>query len=165
MSTNTHREHHYEIDVTWTGNNGTGTSADKAYSRNHEIAAQGKTMLPGSSDPAFRGDRTRYNPEELLVAALSACHMLAYLHLCADAGVVVTGYVDRARGVMKETEDGGGHFIEVVLRPEVTVNNENERERAMRLHDDAHHHCFIASSVNFPVRCEPTTLSVPEQVA
>jgi organic hydroperoxide reductase OsmC/OhrA len=165
MSTNARREHSYEIDVTWTGDRGSGTSAYQAYSRNHDIAASGKPVLPGSSDPAFRGDRTRYNPEELLVAALSACHMLAYLHLCADAGVVVTGYVDRARGVMTETEDGGGHFVEVVLRPEVTLNDERQRERAMTLHDDAHHCCFIASSVNFPVRCEPSTHTVREQVA
>src|SRR6476661_292670 len=110
MSMKAHKEHTYEIDLTWTGNRGTGTSAYRAYDRTHEIGAPGKPALPGSSDPAFRGDGTRYNPEEFLVAALSACHMLAYLHLCADAGVVVTGYVDRARGVMTETESGGGHF-------------------------------------------------------
>lgn len=165
MATNAHREHAYEIDVTWTGNRGTGTSAYQAYSRNHEIAASGKPTLPGSSDPAFRGDCTRYNPEELLVAALSTCHMLAYLHLCADAGVVVTGYVDRACGVMTETADGGGRFVEVVLHPEIMLADERHRDRAMMLHDDAHHHCFIASSVNFPVRCEPSARTVSEQVA
>ena len=150
------KSHAYEIDRTWTGNRGTGTSSYKAYDREHEIVANGKPILPGSSDPVFRGDRTRYNPEELLVAALSACHMLAYLHLCADAGVVVTGYVDHAHGVMTETPDGGGRFVEVVLRPEVVLEDERHRDRAMTLHDDAHHLCFIASSVNFPVRCEAT---------
>jgi organic hydroperoxide reductase OsmC/OhrA len=164
MSTNAPREHTYETDLTWTGNRGTGTSAYQAYSRAHEIVGNGKPILPGSSDPVFRGDRARYNPEELLVAALSACHMLAYLHLCADAGVVVTAYVDRARGVMVETANGGGHFVEVVLRPEVTLEDECHRERVLTLHDDAHHHCFIASSVNFLVRCEPSA-RVDERVA
>jgi organic hydroperoxide reductase OsmC/OhrA len=164
MARNSHKEHSYDIDLTWTGNRGTGTSAYRAYSRDHEIHIAGKPTIPGSSDPAFRGDRARYNPEELLVAALSACHMLAYLHLCADAGVAVTGYVDRARGVMMETDDGGGHFVEVVLRPEVTLDDEGHRERAMTLHEDAHHHCFIASSVNFPVRCEASA-RVDERVA
>jgi organic hydroperoxide reductase OsmC/OhrA len=152
-----HKKHTYETDLTWTGNRGTGTSAYQAYGRTHEIIAPGKPTLPGSSDPAFRGDRTRYNPEELLVAALSACHMLAYLHLCADAGVIVTGYLDHASGVMAETEDGGGHFVEVVLHPVVTVADERHRDRAMSLHEEAHHLCFIASSVNFPVRCEAST--------
>ncbi len=110
-------------------------------------------MVPGSSDPAFRGDATRYNPEELLVASLSACHMLWFLHLCGDAGLVVTTYDDEARGTMVETVDGGGHFTEVVLHPVVTVSR-GDPARAAHLHDRAHGLCFIANSMNFPVRCE-----------
>ena len=148
--------HRYETSLTWTGNQGTGTSGYRAYSRNHEISAAGKSsIIDGSSDPAFRGDRARYNPEELLVSALSACHLLSYLHLCADAGVVVTAYEDHAEGTMVETPDGGGHFTEVVLRPVVTVAPGSDPALADALHDKAHHLCFIASSMNFPVRCEP----------
>ncbi|HEX6967457.1 MAG TPA: OsmC family protein [Micromonosporaceae bacterium] len=148
------RCHRYETVVTWTGNHGTGTSGYRDYSRDHEIAADGRMSIAGSSDPSFRGDRTRWNPEQLLVAALSQCHMLWYLHLCAVAGVVVTEYVDRASGTMAENGDGG-RFTEVVLRPRVTVATPDMIETAARLHDDAHRACFIANSVNFPVRHEP----------
>jgi organic hydroperoxide reductase OsmC/OhrA len=148
-------EHPYEVRVEWTGNLGDGTSGYRSYARAHEIAAAGKPAIPGSSDPAFRGDGSRYNPEDLLVASLSACHMLWYLHLCAEAGIVVTGYVDDARGTLVETADGGGHFAEVVLRPQVTVQAGADGEKAIALHERAHHLCFIANSVNFPVRCEP----------
>ena len=145
------REHRYEVAVRWTG----ATSSYNSYSRNHEISARGKPPIPGSSDPAFRGDAARYNPEEMLVASLSTCHMLWYLHLCADAGVVVTTYEDSPYGLMREEPDGGGHFIEVVLRPVVTLARGSE-QNAARLHDRAHDLCFIARSVNFPVRHEPT---------
>src|SRR5579864_1289038 len=104
------KEHHYSVVVQWTGNTGTGTSGYRSYERRHEISADGKPAIGASSDPAFRGDRIRWNPEELLVAALSSCHQLAYLHLCADAGIVVTDYVDHAEGWMEETPDGAGHF-------------------------------------------------------
>ncbi|HEX7050223.1 MAG TPA: OsmC family protein [Longimicrobiales bacterium] len=147
-------EHGYTVQLVWTGNRGEGTSHYRSYDRSHEISVAGKPPIPGSSDPAFRGDRSRYNPEELLVAALSACHMLAYLHLCADAGIVVTGYSDEAAGTMVETPDGGGRFTDVLLRPSVTVAADSDLDLALRLHDRAHELCFIASSVNFPVRCE-----------
>jgi organic hydroperoxide reductase OsmC/OhrA len=152
------RLHSYETVVTWTGNRGTGTSGYREYSRNNEIAAHGCPTIAGSSDPAFRGDKSRWNPEQLLVAALSECHLLAYLHSCADAGIVVTGYVDRARGTMRQ-EGNGGYFTEVVLQPEVTVASEDMVEKATQLHADAHESCFIASSVNFPVRHEPLILT------
>src|SRR4030095_12641543 len=103
-----HKEHSYSVKLNWTGNLGQGTSGYRAYSRNHEISAGGKPALPGSSDPTFRGDPTRYNPEEFLVSALSTCHMLWYLHLCAEAQIVVLEYSDEASGVMEETPDGGG---------------------------------------------------------
>jgi organic hydroperoxide reductase OsmC/OhrA len=152
----TGREHRYEIAVEWTGNTGTGTSAYRAYERRHEITAPGtgKPPLPGSSDPAFRGDPARWNPEELLVAALSACHQLWYLHLCATAGVVVVGYVDRAEGIMAEDPAGGGRFLRAVLRPVVTVSTGSDLALAHALHERAHAQCFIASSVNFPVTHE-----------
>jgi organic hydroperoxide reductase OsmC/OhrA len=149
------KAHSFEVSVEWTGNTGGGTSGYTSYQRSHEITAEGKPAVPGSSDPAFRGDRTRYNPEELLVASLSACHMLWYLHLCADANIVVTDYVDKASGTMRLTEDGGGHFEEVTLRPAVTVRKGCDPELAQSLHARAHHLCFIANSVNFEVRAEP----------
>lgn len=146
--------HRFASAVRWTGNLGTGTSGPKAYARDHEIAAPGKPPIPGSSDPAFRGDGSRYNPEELLVASVSACHMLWYLHLCAVSRIAVLSYEDQAEGTMAETEDGGGHFTEVVLRPRVTVRAGADLALAGALHARAHALCFIANSVNFPVRHE-----------
>jgi len=151
-----HKEHRYPVVVQWTGNMGDGTLNYRSYKRDHEISAGGKAPILGSSDPAFRGDSSRYNPEELLVASLSSCHMLWYLHLCSEAGIAVQTYEDAAEGTMVETEDGGGHFTEVILRPAVKVNPGASRESALQLHEKAHHLCFIANSVNFPVRCEPT---------
>jgi len=148
------RSHHYETSLVWTGNLGEGTASYRGYARNHEISAEGKPVLPGSSDPAFRGDPSRYNPEELLVASLSACHLLSYLHVCAVNGVIVTGYVDRASGAMEERPDGSGALTEVILHPEVTVSAESDRAKALSLHEEAHRLCFIANSVNFPVRHE-----------
>ena len=149
------KHHKYETTVRWTGNLGTGTTGYKDYARNHEISAPGKPVIPGSSDPAFRGDASRYNPEELLVASLSTCHMLWYLHLSAVNKVVVLDYQDNATGTMEEAADGGGRFIEVTLQPLVTVTAESDLETAKRLHREAHEKCFIANSVNFPVLCEP----------
>ena len=151
------REHRYGVTVEWTGNTGAGTAGYRAYDRRHEIGApdSSKPPIPGSSDPAFRGDRARWNPEELLVASLSACHQLWYLHLCADAGVVVTAYVDHAEGTMTEEASGAGDFSRVVLRPLVTVAEGTDLARARALHADAHAMCFIARSVRFPVEHEP----------
>jgi organic hydroperoxide reductase OsmC/OhrA len=147
-------QHRYRVDVQWTGNLGNGTQNYRGYERSHEIRVPGKPVLAGSSDAAFRGDATRHNPEDLLVAALSSCHMLAYLHLAATAQIVVTGYSDIAEGMM-ETDADGGRFVEVVLRPTVTISATSDAAKAQALHADAHHACFIASSVNFPVHCEP----------
>ena len=147
--------HKYETTVRWIGNKGTGTSAYRAYSRDHEIRGAGKPLIPGSSDPAFHGDGSRYNPEELLVASLSTCHMLWYLHLCAVSKVVVLDYEDHAEGTMEETEDDGGRFLQVTLRPRITVTRESDLATAKKLHHEAHEKCFIANSVNFPVGCEP----------
>lgn len=149
------RRHRYAVTVTWTGNRGTGTSGYRDYSRDHELRAGDKPVLAGSSDRTFRGDPARWNPEELLVAALSQCHMLAYLHLSADARIVVTAYADAAEGTMAEHPDGSGEFTEVVLRPRVTLADPSRAGEAAGLHERAHELCFIARSVNFPVRCEP----------
>jgi organic hydroperoxide reductase OsmC/OhrA len=151
--------HTYDTVVTWTGNRGTGTSGYRHYDRAHEVNADGPAPILGSSDPAFRGDPARWNPEQLLVAALSQCHMLQYLHRCADAGVVVTGYVDHAHGTMAEAGEGG-RFTEVVLRPQVSVASPAMVDAATALHAAAHRACFIASSVNFPVRHEPQVQAV-----
>lgn len=150
--------HHYWVTTTWTGNRGEGTSSYRGYGRDHDLAADGPPVLPASADPAFRGEPTRWNPELLLVAALSDCHMLSFLHMCVANGVVVTAYRDEATGVM-EQEGLGGHFTEVVLRPEVTVAAPSMLDRAGELHHDAHEACFIANSVNFEVRIQPTTVS------
>lgn len=150
------KEHQYSAQVTWTGNRGTGTSGYTAYDRDHLISANGKPDIFGSSDPAFHGNRNKFNPEDSLVAALSACHMLWYLHLCSVNGVVVIDYVDKATGIMKENEDGSGQFSEVTLHPLITVESPSMAEKAKLLHEDAHRMCFIARSVNFPVRHQPT---------
>lgn len=150
--------HRYTVTTTWTGNRGTGTSSYRAYGREHEITAPGKAReIPGSSTPIFRGDGSRYNPEELLVAALSACHMLWFLHLCADAGIVVQSYEDEAVGTMRLQASGAGEFAEVVLHPRVQVAGADGASQASALHERAHELCFIARSVNFPVRCEPAS--------
>lgn len=146
--------HHYRVALEWKGDASVGTSDYRSYTRAHVIRIEGKADLEGSSDPAFRGDASRHNPEELLVAALSSCHMLSYLHLCAVRGVRVVGYRDTAEGTMETERDGTGHFTEVTLHPRVVVAD-GDVELARSLHSDAHRDCFIASSVNFPVRNEP----------
>ncbi len=151
----TAKTHIYRTTARWTGNRGSGTSAYRAYGRDHEISASGKPVVPASSDPAFNGDPARYNPEDLLVASLSGCHMLWYLHLCAVNKVVVLEYEDNAAGTLEETADGGGHFVEVTLHPAITITAQSDLETARRLHHEAHDKCFIANSVNFPVRVQP----------
>jgi organic hydroperoxide reductase OsmC/OhrA len=151
-------EHRYSVVVRWSGNLGTGTSSYRSYSRDHEIGAHGKPDIHGSSDAAFRGDPSRWNPEELLVASLSACHKLWYLHLAAEQGISVTAYADQAEGVMEERPGGSGRFTRVVLRPTVTVTTQSDTARANTLHRIAHEKCFVANSVNFPVTCEPTVV-------
>lgn len=149
------RTHRYCAQITWTGDLGTGTSGYRDYSRDHDIVLDGKVRLKGSSDPLFRGDKSRANPEQLLVAALSSCHMLWYLHLCSEAGIAVAGYRDEAQGVMAEDPDGAGQFTSVELRPSVQLVDGARRVEAARLHELAHKKCFIARSVNFEVRVTP----------
>jgi len=147
-------QHRYQVEVEWTGNRGSGTDGYRNYGRDHVIRIDGKPPIDGSSDPTFRGDASRHNPEDMLVTALSTCHMLSYLHMATVAGVVVTAYRDAAEGTMI-TEGNGGRFVEVVLHPVVTITAASDPARAEAAHEAAHHACFIANSVNFPVRCEP----------
>lgn len=149
------KQHQYTTTVKWTGNKGTGTSRYDEYERHHTFSVQNKADILCSSDTPFRGDGTKHNPEDMLVYSLSSCHMLWYLHLCSDAGIIVTGYVDNATGTMIESPNGGGHFTEVVLHPIVTVKDASMIEKANELHDKAHEKCFIANSCNFPVRHQP----------
>lgn len=150
------RIHKYAATIKWTGNKGTGTEGYDKYDRDHTISVENKAAILASSDPKFRGDKRRYNPEELLLASLSSCHMLWYLHLCSDAGVVVVKYTDEAQGTMSETENGGGKFTEVTLNPVVIVREASMTEKAGELHAKANRLCFIANSVNFPVKHNPT---------
>jgi organic hydroperoxide reductase OsmC/OhrA len=158
------RAHTYEIAVRWTGNRGTGTSDFRSYDRAHEVSAAGPPVIDGSSDPAFRGDKTRWNPEQLLVVSLSQCHMLWYLHLAAEAGVTVVAYHDDAVGTMVEEPSGAGRFTQVVLRPHVVVGDPTMVATAESLHGRIEDFCFIARSVNFPVRHEPVTAVADETV-
>lgn len=147
-----HPNHNYKLTLKWTGNKGTGTSSYRAYDRNHDILIDNKTIIKGSADPTFHGDKTVHNPEDLLLASLSACHMMSYLHVCVKNGIVVTEYIDNATGIMKVNDDGSGHFIEVILNPIVTITDESLLNKANELHKEANKLCFIANSVNFPVR-------------
>lgn len=149
------KEHKYLTKITWTGNTGKGTESYRGYKRNHEIAVKDKKIIEASSDPAFMGDEEKHNPEELFLSSLSSCHMLWYLHLCANAGINVSAYSDEATGIMVEDESGNGRFTEVILRPYVTINDDLKITAAAQLHSEANKKCFIANSCNFPVRHIP----------
>ena len=149
------KTHVYEARIIWTGNDGEGTKTYRSYRRDHDIQVEGRPPILASSDPAFRGDPSRYNPELLLVSALSSCHMLWYLHLCAVNNIVVVEYSDAPIGTMEELADGSGAFVSGVLRPVIKVAVGGDLARARALHEEAHRMCFIARSVNFPVTIEP----------
>lgn len=152
--------HNFSVNVVWTGAGSDGTASYTSYGRDHEVSIEGKPTLLGSADPAFRGDASRYSPEDLFVAALSQCHMLWALHMAARAGVVVVGYTDRATGTMRVESAGAGQFTEVTLHPQLTVDGDVDEDAVAQIHADAHAHCFIARSVNFPVRLAPLTTEV-----
>ncbi|TLM87447.1 OsmC family protein [Pseudarthrobacter sp. NamE5] len=151
-------EHQYALAVQWTGNLGAGTLSYRGYSRDHDILVPGLPVLKGSADPTFHGDKERYNPEQLLLAALAQCHMLSFLHVAVKHGVVVTEYRDDASGIMRLNRDGSGQFERVTLRPQVTVTNADHLELAGQMHHEANLLCFIARSVNFPVEHQPQTV-------
>lgn len=152
-------QHNYKATITWTGNKGEGTTRYDAYERSHTLSVANKPDLECSSDTPFRGDGTKYNPEDMLLYSLSSCHMLWYLHLCADAGIIVTDYTDKATGVLTMDAPGGARFTEVVLFPVVTITDASRIDEANKLHDMAHEKCFIAKSVNFPVKHEPQCIT------
>lgn len=154
------KEHHYHPVIIWTGNRGEGTKNYKAYDRDHTIEVAGKPLIPGTSEVSYLGNLSRYNPEEMLTASVSACHMLWYLHLCAVNKIIVTAYSDKAVGTMQNTPDGGGHFTDIILKPEITIEGKADEELLRQLHQQANKLCFIANSLNFPVRHEPMYLFV-----
>ncbi len=147
--------HTYKTEIIWTGNSGAGTKNYRSYRRFHQIKSQDKPVIQGSSDPAFMGDRDRYNPEELFLASLSTCHMLWYLHLCSENNIVVVSYRDEPVGTMCEKKNGSGHFEVVVLNPKVEIKESENISLAQKLHHQAGKKCFIANSCNFPVKHEP----------
>ena len=153
------KSHDYTATVSWTGNRGEGTANYRAYGRNHEIAIEGKPTLPGSADPMFLGEGDRWNPEDSLVSAISACHMLWFLHLASDAGWVVESYRDEATATMQLNPDGSGQFSRATLRPHVTISR-GDPVLLEDLHHRAHEMCFIARSLNFPIACEGTVEAV-----
>lgn len=155
MSEGRRNEHDYKARLIWDGNLGDGTSTYAGYGRKYRVQFEGKPELKGSADPMFRGERDAYNPEDLFVASLSACHLLSYLALCARSRVNVVAYEDDASGILKLRPDGGGSFESVTLRPVVTITPESDERRALELHDTAHDLCFIAASVAVPVYHEP----------
>lgn len=149
------KNHHYHLTITWTGNTGQGTKSYKAYDRDHTIEVSGKPVIPGTSEVSYLGNKTRYNPEELLVASLSSCHMLWYLHLCSVNNVVVTNYIDKATGTMQTEADGSGRFTEVILQPNITIAGIVDENLLQQLQHKANQFCFIANSCNFPVKHQP----------
>ncbi|KGM14482.1 OsmC family protein [Cellulomonas bogoriensis] len=164
--------HTYDALVEWSAPGAEGTRSYTSYSRDHEVRFEGKAPLPGSADPAFRGDASRYNPEQLLVGALSQCHMLWFLHLASADGVVVVGYIDNAQGTMRVEGAGHGQFTGVRLHPLVTLESATREDGRPitdgdleALHARAHEHCFIARSVSFPVTIDPPGLRVAQEAA
>ncbi len=148
------KQHLYHTSLRWTGNTGKGTESYRAYERAHEITVEGKPVIYASSDPSFRGDKSKYNPEEMFLASLSSCHMLWFLHVCSEASVIVLEYSDAATATMTESDNGNGRFTEVVLHPHVKVKEAWMIEKLDAMHHKAHEFCFIANSCNFPVRHE-----------
>jgi len=154
------KEHHYHTQLTWTGAGEEGTKTYRSYERAYRLSIDGKPDIAGSSDPAFRGDPACHNPEDLLVASTSACHMLWYLHLCAVGGVTVLSYSDTAEGVMSEGADGAGRFERITLRPSIVISADSDAKKAAHLHTEANRKCFIANSLNCPVEHEPVITQV-----
>ncbi|MCF1708925.1 OsmC family protein [Tabrizicola sp. J26] len=149
-------EHAYISRIVWTGNRGTGTSGYRAYDRTWDIAVPGKAVVPCSNDPLLGGDPGKMNPEDLLLSALSACHMLWYLHYAADARIIVTRYEDKPIGIGEVSAGGAGRFSAATLRPHIALRAGADLQEAEAIHHRIHEVCFIARSVNFPVRYEPT---------
>ena len=150
------KEHQYKTNLVWTGNKGSGTMDYRSYDRDFVVSIEHKQQILGSSDSAFMGDKTKYNPEDLLLSSISSCHMLWYLHLCSKNDIVVLEYKDNAVGIMIESADGSGHFKEVLLQPEVLISKKDQIDLANALHEEASKMCFIANSLNFPIKHLPS---------
>jgi organic hydroperoxide reductase OsmC/OhrA len=155
------KEFRYQVGVTWMGNDGSGTSS-KSFSRDLEIAAAGKPTIVGAAPSDFGGHDRSWSPEELLVGAVSQCHMLTYLFLCARNGIVVESYEDDATGTLVVEGAAGGHFREIALRPHVTISS-GELDLAEKLHDDASAGCFIGRSVRAEITVQ-STITMAEAV-
>ena len=149
------KEHRYKLTTVWTGNTGQGTNTYRGYERSLTVVTQNKVDIFCTSDTAFNSDKTKHNPEELFLAAISSCHLLWYLHLCSEAGVIVHEYTDNATGIMVETADGGGRFTEVTLYPQIVVSDVSMIHKAIELHVAANKLCYIANSCNFPIYHKP----------
>lgn len=147
--------HSYDLQLTWTGNRGAGTYEYTAYDRKFTLSAINKPDILGSADPAFRGNKDRYNPEELMISSIASCHMLWYLHLAAANNLVIMDYKDNPSGTIEVKEFGLGRFIEVTLRPTVIIHNEDQSDLAVKLHDESHNKCIIADSFKFDIHIEP----------
>lgn len=155
------KTHHYQTSLVWEGNKGSGTMDYRSYDRNYVISIENKADISGSSDSAFLGDKTKHNPEDLLLSSLSSCHMLWYLHLCSQHGIIVIDYKDNATGTMTENADGSGQFTEVILHPVVVIIDQAKTEKALSLHAEANKMCFIANSCNFPIRHQAECIAEP----
>jgi organic hydroperoxide reductase OsmC/OhrA len=154
------KQHPYTSRVVWTGNRGEGTRTYRGYDRTWQIATPGKPIVECSNDPLLGGDPGKPNPEDLLLSSLSSCHMLWYLHLASDAGIVVMSYEDNPVGIGETSPNGAGRFLSATLRPRIEVKSGADLERAEAIHREIHQFCFIARSVNFPVTYEPTFVEV-----
>jgi len=153
------KHHNYNVKLEWSGNLGSGTDTYNSYSRNHIISCNAKyDNILGSSDSSFKGEKSRYNPEELFLSSIMSCHMLWYLHLCASEGIVVTEYIDEATAVLIENRDGSGYFKEVKLNPVITIENDDLTDKAHQLHQKANNMCFIANSCNFKIEHHPKVI-------
>lgn len=152
------KAHEYAARLVWTGNTGDGTANYRSYERSYSVHVEGKPELLGTADPTFRGEADKYNPEDLFLTAISGCHMLSYLSLCARRGVRVVSYEDDARGTLVLDANGGGRFEEVSLNPTVTIDTDDAEavQLAVRLHETAHEQCFIANSCSVPIRHSAT---------
>jgi organic hydroperoxide reductase OsmC/OhrA len=153
------KSHSFRIAVTWTGAHHGTTESYASYSREFTISSDGKQNIVCSSDKIFRGDANLYNPEDLFISTISSCHLLWYLHLCADKKIHVLSYIDDATGNLQINQDGSGQFTEVTLHPNVIIDSNTDIPLAIQLHEEAHKKCFIANSVNFPVKYIPHVIS------
>lgn len=149
------KNHHYKSTIEWTGNTGKSTENYRSYERSYTISVEGKAEINGSSDPAFLGNPNLHNPEDLLLASVSSCHLLWYLHFCSVNKILVLEYTDFAEGIMMEEKNGSGKFTQIILKPRIIVAEKEMIEKALELHKKANEYCFIANSMNFEVKHEP----------